>query len=331
MELPTLALPLPWQSKQWQLIVDLIQQQRMPHATLLRGQKGLGKNLFAHACAKLLLCEQATHNACERCKACLLLRAQTHPDLHYVTLEDESQVIRIEQIRALIDFANQSSQQGRCKVIIIEPADAMNVAAANALLKTLEEAARNTFIILVSHQIHLLPATILSRCQSITFSIPEMSIAKQWLIDQMQIHNNELDALLAIAEGAPLTVIELINNPALIDERNLFLKTCIAILMDGVDPIEHAQKCSQLNIQLCLEWLLSLFIDILRIKFAGEKIAIANTKFYSELNNLSKKISLQKLFIIIDRIQENYQQLLHKVNLNSLLLLESLLCDLREN
>ena len=131
----------PWQAD---VFADLQQrrvQGRLPHALLISGPVGIGKQQLANVFSQSLLCAepQADDLACGQCHACSLYAAGTHPDLFRLSPEEDSKVIKIDQIRTLIEKISLSSHYGRYRMVILNPADAMNIAAANALLKTLEE------------------------------------------------------------------------------------------------------------------------------------------------------------------------------------------------
>jgi DNA polymerase III subunit delta' len=214
--LPWEALP-PWLADTASAM--LAQRERWPHALLITGAQGTGKRLLALHLARALLCEapRADGSACETCAACGWVQRRTHPDLRLVepvTYDEEgnptaTDTIAVERIRELIDFALLSSHRGGAKIAIIAPADALNAAAANALLKTLEEPPPGTFLILVSSQPARLPATIVSRCRRLPLPKPDATMAAVWLAQQ-----NVPDAglLLAQAGGAPLRA-KLLGDP----------------------------------------------------------------------------------------------------------------------
>ena len=132
-----LITPHAWQDSQWQRLGVQIQSDQLPHALLLSGPKGTGKLHFAKSFAYRLLCLSAVHGeACGRCKGCVLNLSHTHPDLKRLSPEGSSRVIKIDQVRQLTDFIANTAQQGGKKLVVIEPAEALNVNAANALLKS---------------------------------------------------------------------------------------------------------------------------------------------------------------------------------------------------
>jgi DNA polymerase III subunit delta' len=209
------TLSVAWQAlPTWQeaaAATMLAERTRWPHALLIAGPQGLGKRLLALHLARALLCEapRSDGSACGTCVGCGLVERRSHPDLRLIepfTYDDDGNAtpvdsITVEPIRDLIDFAHLSSHRGGAKVAVVVPADALNAAAANALLKTLEEPPPRTYLLLVSHRPGRLPATIVSRCRRLPVLMPDATVASAWLAN-LGIPNPAL--LLAQAGGAPL-------------------------------------------------------------------------------------------------------------------------------
>jgi DNA polymerase-3 subunit delta' len=140
----------------WERFQSNHAKQRLAHAILLIGALHTDLSELASRMAMALLCKQ--QNApCGQCQSCKLKAMNEHPDVTYLTPEKIGTIIKIDQIRAL--------QISEHRVIIIKPAEKMNGAAANALLKILEEPPPNCYFILITEQISTLPPTIISRCQ----------------------------------------------------------------------------------------------------------------------------------------------------------------------
>ena len=222
------ALPvLPWQREA--ASAALAARQRWPHALLIRGRRGIGKRGLALHFAQALLCETplADGGPCGRCPSCGYVLAGAHPDLRLVEpLERDEEgnetaldAILVEPIRELIDFTQLSTHRQRAKVAVIAPAELMNAAAANALLKTLEEPPPATYVMLVSHQPGRLPATIVSRCRALAAPDPSAAVATGWLA---QHGAAQPEQLLAQAGGAPLLALAL-GDPGRQRERELLL------------------------------------------------------------------------------------------------------------
>lgn len=177
----------PWHADHWARLQARRQRDALPHALLICGPRGLGKRSFQQRFVRGLLCQHPQDgDACGACRSCLLFDAGTHPDyvaLSYGLRKDGVQrsEIVVDQIRELSARLATSSQFGGWQIASIDPADAMNAAAANALLKTLEEPASQTMLVLVADAPWRMPATIRSRCQRIDFPLPAQSEALAWL------------------------------------------------------------------------------------------------------------------------------------------------------
>ena len=177
-----------WQAQAWRTLAQRAERGSLPHALLLGGPEGLGKRAFAEAFVRARLCEHPREGfACGSCRTCALLEAGTHPDRILVTQEVNEKTdklrteIVVEQIRALSARLAMSTQLGGWQIAVIDPADAMNAAAGNALLKTLEEPTASSIILLIANQPWRLPATIRSRCQRTDFAFPTRAESEQWL------------------------------------------------------------------------------------------------------------------------------------------------------
>ncbi len=153
---------------------------RFHHAHLFTGANGVGKTALAEYLSGALLCQKPRGlNACGDCKACSLVRAQTHPDKLVIGREGEN--IGIDEIRTITDFIHHSAAQGGNKVVVIQGADRMSVAAANALLKTLEEPNARRYLFLLGQSKAALPATILSRCAKTDIDVTHDHGVAAWL------------------------------------------------------------------------------------------------------------------------------------------------------
>jgi DNA polymerase-3 subunit delta' len=213
--IPKISTCLPWQGELWSNLVKQMHAEQLPHAILLTGVEHTGKARFALALARLLLCQQpeAEYN-CGHCHACELSMSGSHGDFRSLHPEGTSRVIKVDQIRELVDFGTKTAGFGQRKVIILSPAESMNRAAANALLKLLEEPSEGTFIILVCHRSQALPATIRSRCQAVTFPMPKTELSLLWL-DNLTGARAESEEALLLAGGQAMLAANMYENAAL--------------------------------------------------------------------------------------------------------------------
>ena len=181
----------PWLDAPWRMLADALDGGRLHHALLLASPRGYGKRALADAFAAAALCTDrgADGHACGRCRSCLLVAAGSHPDLVRITFElrDDGKPrteLTIDQMRALCQRLALSSQFGGLQIALVDPADAMNVNAANALLKTLEEPSSATVLVLIADAPERLPATIRSRCRRVEMRAPSREEALEWLRGQ---------------------------------------------------------------------------------------------------------------------------------------------------
>ena len=220
---------------------------KLPHALLIHGVQGIGKLALAERVAQFLLCEaDSGAKPCGRCDGCRWFLAGSHPDFR--RLEPESLAkevepedgeeapakktakpsieIKIEQVRGLADFLNLRSHRGRLRVALVHPAEDMNLNAANALLKGLEEPPAGAMFLLVSHRPASLLPTIRSRCVAVPVPVPPRKAALEWLSGQGV---KGAERWLAYSGGAPLRALDyaaqaealesLLKSPGLADDR----------------------------------------------------------------------------------------------------------------
>jgi DNA polymerase-3 subunit delta' len=200
---------MPWHADAWTLLHQQLENGQTPHALLLVGPEYTGKSRLAMALARLLLCSQPVAGLnCGHCHACELFAAGSHGDFRWLRPEEKSRVIKVEQIRQLVEFTNRTAGFGQRKLVVLSPAECMNTNAANALLKSLEEPATDTYLILVCHRLQGLPATIRSRCQMLRLALPAREQALQWL-DQITSARSQSALLLDLAQGRPLLAEQL--------------------------------------------------------------------------------------------------------------------------
>ncbi len=283
----------PWQTGDWERLQQL--RGHWPHALLLHGQAGIGKLHFARHLAQGLLCESPQPNGepCGACPACNWFVQGNHPDYRIVVPEAlaaevgpvaaedgdkaadkgegeegkkgraPSKEIRIEQVRALLDFTAVGSHRGGLRVVVLYPAEALNVAAANALLKTLEEPPSSVVFLLVSARIDRLLPTIISRCRQWPLATPAPEAAQAWLAAQGVA---DAQALLAEAGGAPLAALALAH-----DENRTLRDWTLAQLSAGsaCDAFACGETLQKLPVPLVLGWLQRWAYDLLAQRTAG--------------------------------------------------------------
>jgi len=228
----------PWHKEPRGMFEAYLGEDRVPHALLLHGPSGLGKLDLARSIARELLCLEQASGGCGECRSCTVFAGGAHPDFRYITFEINSKtgklrdVIIVPQIRALIETLYKTTTIGDRKVAIVYPAERMNHSAANALLKTLEEPAGNTVLILVAHDAGRLPATVRSRCQRLMLRLPSRPEAIEWLSQVSDASENDADDALTAAAGSPLDALAMLDGDALENYRGTV--KLLAMLRRGV-------------------------------------------------------------------------------------------------
>lgn len=237
----------PWQQRAHAQMADAFRAGRLGHAQLICGPAQLGKRALATRMARRVLCEAASgDDACGACRSCRLFDAGTHPDYRVVSFIPNREGTRlrteivIDQMRELAGQLALTPQFGRAQVAVVDPADAINHAAANALLKTLEEPMPGRYLWLVSAHPMRLPATIRSRCQRIELRLPPADEAAAWLAAQGHAPGDAAEALKA-ARGHPGLADDWLRNGGLA-LRKAVLSDLQRLWKGEVTPLEVAQR-----------------------------------------------------------------------------------------
>ena len=262
------------------------------------------------------------------CPGCDLLKAGTHPDLRVVQPEESSRQIKIDQIRDLIDWSGHTAQRNGWKVAIIHPAEVMNNATANALLKRLEEPAGRSLFMLVTHQPSRLLPTIRSRCQRLEFAVPNATEVIGWLQERLPTVQN-LGLLLSIAGGEPLTVVNQFSADYL-QRRQVLMQTLAALLCGQLTPAQALARVTADEPAVVLKLWLDLLTDCLKWNGSKTDKYIKNKDMSEEINVICSELDGDQLFQLMDRLMQEQRQLGSTSNPNPQLLLEALLVSMQQ-
>ncbi|MBC6413853.1 MAG: DNA polymerase III subunit delta' [Chromatiales bacterium] len=241
----------PWQREAWQNWQHYLRLKTVPHAILLHGRIGCGVNDFAlRLCCSLLCAQDNIDKPCLNCDSCRIFLSGNHPDC--LVIEAEQQQIKVQQVRSAIDFLHIGRQYPYYKIVLLKEADSLNYAAANSLLKTLEEPPPETVVLMTCRQPSNLTPTIRSRCHHIYLKEPG-SEAVTWLAEQMSITEEAAQHKLTISNNSPLGVL---NNIIDNENKSLFyqeLERWLAKRLPTHEFVEHWHEKSSMEIQ---QWLL---------------------------------------------------------------------------
>lgn len=331
------AQRLPWHAQAWQWLVEQRAAGRLPHALLLQGPAGVGKAAFGAFLAQSVLCSEpdASGVACGHCRSCVQFAAGSHPDFRIGEPAEDKKNILVDQVRELIDWLVQRPhyQHGN-KLLLIPAAERMNAAAANALLKTLEEPPADTLIVLVCARPASLLATVRSRCQALVIAMPPATQAMAWL--QQRIAELQLDAgdaglaqdALTLSGGAPLTALQVLREQQVAPYQQL-LRDFAAIASGRQDPVAVAGSWKKPYTQApeqTLNWMLGSVQAMIRSRtdVVSDTDSDRAGEIQTRIRDLGAGQSAPRLFAHLDRVTAALAQFHAGQNPNADLLLESL-------
>ncbi len=307
----------PWQIPVWQRLQQAQADNHLHHALLFSGEDGCGNEDFLAALANSLLCLHPDSDgfACGQCRSCQVQAAQAHPDFMAVKLLDDKQSILIEQIRELNYFLGLSRSYSPRRVVIIQPAERMNVNAANSLLKSLEEPAPDTHVLLLTAHPGLLLPTIRSRCQAVRLPLPTHQQALAWL--QAQTLQHPVESLLETALGRPLAALALDATDTL-SQRSQWLVHLTQCLQGQGNITEISAYWEKFDKVQLLDWQFTWLQTLLKQNANGKDATITG-----ELHHLYSLLKPRRLLSIYDKLLELKKLATHP--LNPRLFIESML------
>ncbi len=338
---------LPWHQDRWQNLTA--RTRSLHHGLLISANPGTGLREFVTELSHYLICEMAYSNQrspCLSCQNCKLFEAGSHPDFHVITSENESangriellsayseryldvkqrdrkakpgKVVSVNQIRQLIDRFTTHCHISATKIGLIIPADRMNINAANALLKLLEEPPENTILILAASEPARLPRTILSRCVNVKLSEPAVEQSVSWLSDYMP--ENQARIAIHLSGQSPIQAKQLYEFGEL-EARESYLKSLISTVANQSNPLDVAQQLAKMEFETTLLWMQQFIKDLTVWCTTQQK------PFWKIPEALSiRQVSENRLFALYDRI--THYKKIARGSINEQLALEDLLIAL---
>ncbi|MEI7346131.1 DNA polymerase III subunit delta' [Dickeya chrysanthemi] len=255
-----------WLNAPYRQLLASHQAKRGHHALLLHAIDGMGDASLAYAFSRWLLCRQPEcAKSCGHCHACELMNAGTHPDWHTLIPEKGKQSLGVDAVREVLERVYQRSRQGGAKVIWLPRAESLTEAAANALLKTLEEPPAQTYFLLGCREPGQLLATLRSRCLHLYLDVPTEPQGMQWLRTRGHDDDLALQTALRLSAGAPLAADALLQ-PECWAARQMVCRQLSQSLQSG-DALALLSVLNHDDADRRIHWISTLFMDALKWRY----------------------------------------------------------------
>ena len=301
--------------KQIKVLQTAISRDRIAHAYLFYGAEGVGKKTVAEVFAKALNCNsrQDSLDACDVCPSCLKIDHGNHPDV--ITIRAQGQFIRIQEIRALQEQMKFSPFEGGKRIFIICDADSMNIASANAILKTLEEPSASNILILITSRPHQLPATVLSRCQQVRFNPLRRETIVSFLVSKLSLDSESAQSI-ALSSGGSIRKARDMN-----DESYLTIRATVLDIIARIKTKDPLKMLSALNdfgqerkdITERLGILMTGYRDALVYKETGDRDNLINQDHIDIIKSVAKSGSGRDILNCIKAVDRAF----HTINQNA--------------
>jgi DNA polymerase-3 subunit delta' len=314
---------LPWHDGARSRLAAAVAGSRLPHALLLHGPDGVGKERFAAALAAGLFCRRAGPDLapCGDCAECALSRAGSHPDLHWLRRPEDRKSIGVDAVREACERLGMTSLRGGYRVAVVTAAQLMTHSAQNAFLKTLEEPASRTMLVLVTQHPSGLLATLRSRCQRIEIPSPAPSNALEWL--ERELGSPLPPGLLDLAGGAPLRALALAPHYESLESQ---MTALLAALAGGrIEVTQAAAEMMGEGLGTRLDWLERWLSGTLRVRLAPDATQV-RIRGAPTLQRAAAALNMHAAFRFVDRLRESRRLL--QGSAAPQLVVESLLIEL---
>lgn len=257
-----------WQKDHWSHLTHAVLTKKLAHGLLFSGTPGIGKTHLAQHLVAYLHCENPSEAACGCCRACYQILSGQNPDHMNLDLSEKARFITVDDVRLMTDWLAQTAHGGRCQTVIIHQADRLNRAAANALLKTLEEPPGESYIILLDQQRAPLLPTILSRLHVIDCTQVPRSLVVDYLADK---HGDNANLLYDLFYGAPLSEV---NANDLLSCRDKLFQSLLMLKDNNMDVVLLSDRMLKTDLDMLLNLWSSILLDMLRLScgFSVERV-----------------------------------------------------------
>lgn len=309
-----------------------IKTNKISHAYIIDGEKGIGKKLIANTFAKTLQCEKEGIIPCNECISCRTFDSLNNPDVIYVK-QTKKTGIGVDDIREQINQdINIKPYQYSHKIYIVDNADTMTEQAQNALLKTIEEPPSYVVILLLSNNINKFLVTILSRCVVLKLKPIMPDKVMNYVIETLKIPDYRSELITSFAQGIIGKAKELASSTEFFDMRESMISIVdIIIKGDDYEILEVSQKFEDYKdeIQDFLDLLMTWFRDLLIVKKINDEMYIINRDKYRTLLKQAQVLSYNRISVMIENISKAKNLL--KQNANFRLVIEMMILQTKEN
>ncbi|XEG69035.1 DNA polymerase III subunit delta' [Edwardsiella tarda] len=314
----------PWLNAPYRQLLAQHQSGRGHHALLLHAIEGMGEASLVYALARWLLCQHPEgERSCGQCHACRLMMAGTHPDWHCLQAEKGKNTLGVEPVRQIIEQLQSHAQQGGAKLVWIARCEQLSEAAANALLKTLEEPPAQTYFLLSTREPAQLLPTLRSRCFYLHLAAPAESVSLHWLQQQQPGDPQAMSAALRLCGGAPVAALALLQPARWAQREALCQALSQALASDQL--LDLLPLLNQEDVSERLGWLCALLLDAQKRQL-GVAASIANRDQLALVTLLAKRHAPAKLQQLLHAWVACRHQLLATPGINRELLLMRQLC-----
>ncbi|ARJ44056.1 DNA polymerase III subunit delta' [Pantoea alhagi] len=313
----------PWLNPVYRQLVAQHQAGRAHHAVLVQALPGMGDAALIWAVSRWLLCQRRDgQKSCGHCHGCQLMMAGTHPDWHRLTAEKGKSALGIDAVRDVNETLYHHAQQGGAKVVWLPDAGQLTEAAANALLKTLEEPPQNSWFFLSSAEPSRLLPTLRSRCLKLHLAPPDEAHSLGWLQKQNAGSHEAMLTALRLSSGAPAAALALLDKQNW-EQRQTLCATLASALIG--DVLTLLPQLNHDNVAERISWLASLLTDALKWQHSGDQF-IANVDQPALITQLAQRLPAAALDKSLRQWLLCRERLIHIVAVNrELLLTEQLL------
>lgn len=308
----------PWLRPHFDQLMKSYQAGRGHHALLIQALPGMGDDALIYAMTRFLMCQQPEgHKSCGKCRGCQLMQAGTHPDFYTLEPEKGKSTLGIDAVREVSEKLYEHARLGGAKVVWLNDAALLTEAAANALLKTLEEPPVNTWFFMSCREPGRLLATLRSRCRLHHLSPPHESWSLTWIQREVTVSQEEALTALRLSSGAPAAALDLLQQGNWAQRTQL----CAALshTLDSGDWLGILTALNHDQVGMRLHWLASLLLDALKLQQGATQLS--NADVWTLVNTLANRLSGATLRAILHDVCLCREQLLTVTGLNRELLL----------